>query len=189
MILNVNLASEPLEMHRPFRVFSSVLGILAVAAFLVLGWHIHTVRKAEAAFRIESGRTSAEIEVLNAQREKLDRYFSEPENAKLSERASFINSIIEEQSFNWTSMFMDLEKILPLGVRVLSIEPRQVHGQASVKLSIGAASNEAKLDFLRALEQSNVFSHLNLLTVRSSAGDAGGDQMVIELTVLYSRAG
>ena len=189
MILRVNLASAPLETHRPFRVFSSLLGVIAVAVFSLLAWHIYRVRKAEAAFRIESGRTSAEIEVLNAQREKLDRYFSEPENAKLSERAAFINSIIEEQSFNWTSMFMDLEKVLPLGVRVLSIEPRQGHGQASVKLSIGAASNEAKLDFLRSLEQSQVFSHLNLLTVRSSAGDAAGDQVVIELTVLYSRAG
>jgi len=189
MILPVNLATEPLETHRAFRVFSSLLGILALAVFSLLGWHIHAVRKAEASFRIESGRTSAEIEVLNAQREKLDHYFSEPENAKLSERASFVNAIIEAQSFNWTNMFMDLEKVLPLGVRVLSIEPKQVHGQASVKLSIGAASNEAKLNFLRALEQSTVFSHLNLLTVRSTAGDPGGDQVVIELTLLYSRAG
>ena len=189
MILGVNLATKPLQTHRRFRVFSSLAGVFAVVVFVLLGRHIHTVRKAEAAFRIDGARTSAEIASLAAQREELDRYFSQPENAKLNERASFINSIIEAQSFNWTSMFMDLEKILPLGVHVLSIEPKQLHGQANVKLTIGAASNEAKLNFLRALEQSSVFSHLTLLTVRTPGPEAAGDQVVIELTVMYSRAG
>ena len=188
MILGVNLATQPLETHRRFRVFSALVGVIAVVLFVALGWHIRTVRKAEAAFRMESVKTNAEIDSLTAERETLERYFSQPENAKLSERATFINSIIESQSFNWTSMFMDLEKILPLGVHVLSIEPKQLHGQASVKLTIGAANNEAKLNFLRALEQSNVFSQLHLLTVRTSGSEAVGDQVVIELTVLYSRA-
>jgi type IV pilus assembly protein PilN len=188
MILGVNLATKPLETHRRFRVFSAgAVGIAALVG-LGLGWYVYTVSRNEAAFRIESAKTSNEIDALTAQREKLDRFFSEPENAKLHDRASFINSIIEAQSFNWTNMFMDLEKILPLGVHVMSIEPKQEHGQASVKLTIGAASNEARLSFLQALEQSNVFSHLHLISVRGPVQEAAGDRLIIELTVIYSRA-
>ena len=85
-------------------------------------------------------------------------------------------------------MFMDLEKILPIGVHVISIEPKQVNGQASVKLTIGAASDEAKGKFLHALEQSNVFSHLQLINVRPPSRQTAGDQVELELTVIYSRA-
>ncbi|PYT78905.1 MAG: hypothetical protein DMG40_18495 [Acidobacteria bacterium] len=188
MILNVNLATEPLETHRRFRVFSAIIGMVAATLCLALAWHVYALRKAETAFFAESASVSREMDELIAQREKLDRFFSEPENAKLDDRASFINDIIEARSFNWTNMFMDLERILPIGVHVISIEPKQVNRQASVKLTIGAASDEARVKFLHALEESNVFSHLQLMTVRAPTGQATGDQVVLELTVVYSRA-
>lgn len=188
MILNVNLATEPLETHRRFRVFSAALGAVAALVFFSLAWRVYVLWKAETAFRTESAAVSKEMEALNAQREKLDRFFSEPENSKLDDRASFINTIIDAKSFNWTNMFMDLEKILPIGVHVISIEPKQVNGQASVKLTIGAASDDAKGKFLHALEQSSVFSHLQLINVRAPMHQTTGDQVELELTVIYSRA-
>jgi hypothetical protein len=62
-----------------------------------------------------------------------------------------------------------------------------VSNQAIVKLTVGAASDEAKVKFLQALEQSSVFSHLQLVTVRAPQQETG-DQVVLELTVIYSRA-
>jgi type IV pilus assembly protein PilN len=188
MILNVNLSTEPLETHRRFRVFSGAAGIVVVAVFFVLAWHVYALRKAETAFRTENASVSNELDALIAQREALDRFFSEPENARLNDRASFINSIIDARSFNWTHMFMDLEKLLPIGVRVISIEPKQVNRQATVKLVIGAANDDAKSRFLHALEQSSVFSHLQLVSVRTPTGEPGGEQVVLELNVIYSRA-
>src|SRR5215472_3117736 len=164
MILNVNLATEPLETHRRFRVFSAALGAVAALVFFALAWRVYVLWKAETAFRTESAAVSKEMEALTAEREKLDRFFSEPENSKLDDRASFINTIIDAKSFNWTNMFMDLEKILPIGVHVISIEPKQVNGQASVKLTIGAASDDAKGKFLHALEQHNILYHHHINT-------------------------
>ncbi|HYY72422.1 MAG TPA: hypothetical protein VE778_02405 [Candidatus Bathyarchaeia archaeon] len=188
MILGVNLATQPFETHRRFRVFSAVCGaVLALACFL-LAWRAHALRKADTAFRIESASAVREIDALTSQREELDRFFSQPENAKLHDRASFINTIIDARSFNWTRMFMDLEKILPLGVHVISIEPKQVNNQASVKLVLGAANDEAKIKFLHALEQSSAFSHLQLGGVHAPAQETTGDMVIIELTVIYSRA-
>jgi type IV pilus assembly protein PilN len=188
MILGVNLATQPLETHRRFRTFSAAVGAVTAAVFFWLAWHVYSLRKAASAFHLESAAVGKELEALTAQREDLDGFFVVPENAKLHDRASFINSIIDARSFNWTHMFMDLEKVLPIGVRVISIEPKQVSGQATVKLTLGAASDEVRIKFLHALEQSTAFSHLQLVSVRAPTQQASGDQEIIELTVVYSRA-
>ena len=188
MIVPFNLATEPLETHRRFLVFSWAVGMLAGLLFVALGHHVYEVRKVDATYRIQREKSDREIERLSGQRRELDAFFSRRENAELHDRAAFVNSIIDARSFNWTRMFVDLEKVLPGGVRVMDIEPSQVNGQAAVKLTVGAVSEEAKMEFLRALEQSDVFSHLELTSVRAPVQEGTGDKVVLELTVIYSRA-
>jgi type IV pilus assembly protein PilN len=176
-----------METHRRFLTLYGTLMSLAAILFVVLGWHANSVRKTDAAFRVERERLAAQINALTDQRQQLDHFFMQPENAKLHGRAMFVNSIIDAQSFNWTQMFMDLEHILPGGVRVMSIEPKQVGGQAAVRLTVGATNEDAKRDFLNALEKSDVFSHVELSSVRAANRPSDIDQIILELTVFYSR--
>ena len=187
MRVPVNLATNPMETHRRFLTLYGTLVSLASILFVVLGWHVNTVRKTDAAFRVQRERLAAQIVSLTNQREQLDHFFMQPENAKLHGRAMFVNSIIDAQSFNWTQMFMDLEHILPGGVRVMSIEPKHVGGQAAVRLTVGATNEDAKRDFLDALEKSDAFSHVELSSVRAANRPTDTDQIVMELTVFYSR--
>jgi len=188
MRVRLNLATKPLASHRRFLVFSGATGALAAVFFLLLSWHVNSVRKADATLRSQIAGTLRRVDAFTAERQELERFFSEPSNAQLHDRATFVNTILDARSFNWTRMFMDLEKVLPGGVRVLSIEPKQVNGQAAVKLTVGAATEEDQQKFLQALEQSGAFSHLQLTNVRSPHQESGGDQVVLELTVIYSRA-
>ena len=188
MRVRLNLATKPLETHRRFFLFSSATGALAAMVFLALGWHVNSVRKADAAFRLQIAGKLHRIDTLTTERHELERFFSEPSNAQLHDRATFVNTILDARSFNWTRMFMDLETVLPGGVRVLSIEPKQVNGQVAVKLTVGAASEQEKQKFLRALEQSGTFSHLQLTNVHAPHQESAGDQVILELTVIYSRA-
>ena len=82
---------------------------------------------------------------------------------------------------------MDLERILPGGVRVISIEPKQSAGHAELKLSVGAASEEAKLKFLHALEQSKQFSDVQVErdSPPNVIGNTTGDQRIIQVTTVY----
>ena len=187
MKVPVNLASRPTETHRRFLTFSVASVVVSFFLCVFLAWHVHVVRKENATFHLQSEQLTTQIELLTNQREQLDHFFSLPENAKLHDRASFINSIIDSQSFSWTRMFLDLERILPGGVRVINIEPRQASGQASVRLTVGATSEAAKQDFLEALERSNAFSHVELANIRLTGAGPGGDQIVLDLTVTYSR--
>ncbi len=115
--------------------------------------------------------------------------FLQKDIAELNARAAFINGMIDASSFNWTQMFMDLERILPGGVHVVSIEPKQVRGNVEVKLTVGAASDEAELKFLRALEGSKEFTQVRVEAIRTpnQTGNQSGDQKVIQLTTVYSR--
>ncbi|MDP9340163.1 MAG: hypothetical protein M3P45_14980 [Acidobacteriota bacterium] len=189
MRVRLNLATKAQETHRRFMVMAGAVGVIAGIVFLALGWHVYSVRSQDARLRAQTEATNRKIAELQEQRATLERFFAEPENAKLHDRAAFLNSLIDGRSFNWTQMFMDLEHILPGGVRVVSIEPRQVKGRVEVKLTVGTSSDEAKLKFLRALESSHQFSGIELGSEHTPVkGPGSGDQKVVELTAVYSRS-
>jgi len=189
MKVRLNLATKALETHRRFLAGAGLTAFFAGLAFLWLGWHVYTVRKIDAELRARTEKTRQEMAKLETQRKELERYFSQKDIANLHDRAAFINTILDARSFNWTLMFMDLERILPSGVRVISIEPKQVTGHVEVKLTVGALNEEAELKFLHALEESREFTEVQVQNDRlaNSTGNLGGDQKVVQLTTVYSR--
>jgi type IV pilus assembly protein PilN len=187
MRVRLNLATKPLLTHRRFIVGSGLLSFIAVVAFLILGWHVYNVRKADSEFRAEAADTRQKLAASVVERNELERFFNQPENARLHDRSAFLNSIIDARSFNWTLMFMDLEKVLPGGVRLLSIEPVQDKGRIKVKIKVSTSNEEAKLKFIRALEESKEFRDLELGSDRISLSGDPADRETLDLTVEYSR--
>lgn len=191
MKVRLNLATNPLQTHRKFLAVSGLIGALAGIVFLALGWHVYSVRKSNEALRARAAAMRQEMIGLIGQRDELESFFKQPENARLYERSTFLNSLIDEQSLNWTQMFMDLEKIMPTGVRLVSIEPAHEKGQVKVKLLIGAISDEAKLKFMRALENSPAFREVkedHELYVDPQAGSGDLDRLQVQLNVVYARS-
>ena len=188
MRVRLNLATKPLLTHRRFLAGSGVLALFGALVFLILGWHVYSARKASEEVRLRTEQLAQETNQAARKRAELEAYFEQTDNAKLSDRAEFLNSIIDARSFNWTQMFMDLERVLPGGVRVVRIEPKLVKGNMEVTLTIGASTDEAKLRFLKALETSREFSHLTLLSEHPATGQAATDQTLVDLKVIYSRA-
>lgn len=189
MRVRLNLATKALETHRRFLAGAALTAFIAGIAFLGLGWHVYSARKIHAEQRARAEKMRREMGRLEAQRKDLERYFGQKDIASLHDRAAFINTILDARSFNWTLMFMDLEHILPGGVRVISIEPKQVAGHVEVKLSVGSVSDEAELKFIHALEESKQFAEIRVLDERTppSGGNQSGDQKIVNLTAVYSR--
>jgi|SRR5580700_10331160 type IV pilus assembly protein PilN len=187
MRVRLNLATKALETHRRFVAAAGALAMIGGITFLILGWHVYSVRKADSEFRAQSEDIRQKMAANTIERDELDRYFKQPENDRLHDRSVFLNSIIDARSFNWTLMFMDLERVMPGGVRLISIQPQQVKGHVLVKLRVGASDEEAKLKFIRALESSKEFSGVELVSERAATAADQGDRETIELTVVYSR--
>ncbi len=190
MKVRLNIATKALETHRRFLAGAGLTAFFAALAFVGLGWHVYSARKADAELRARTGKTRQEMARLEAQRKDLERYFGQKDVATLHDRAAFINGILDARSFNWTLMFMDLERTLPGGVRVISIAPTQAGGHVELKLTVGAANDEAELKFEHALEESKVFTEVQIQSFTSpgSAGNQTGDQRVVQLTTVYSRS-
>ncbi len=188
MKARLNLSTKPLQTHRRFLATAGIVGVVAGLFFLGLGWHVYSVRRADAAMREKVEKIRVEMAALEQQRSELEQFFNRPENARLHERSAFLNTIIDEQSLNWTQMFMDLEKILPAGVRVVSIQPKHEKGRVEVKLVVGALNDETKLKFLHALEKSSSFTQVQLVSEKLMLPTPGSvDTVDVELTAVYSR--
>ena len=187
MYVRLNLATKPLVSHRRFYVGSAAVGALAGILFVAMAWHYLSVRKAEAEYRARADKVQQEMSSLESQKNELDRYFARPENHGIQDRAKFSNAVIVARSFNWTKMFMDLEKTLPTGAHVLRIEPKLGQGSVEVKFLVGTSSQEAKIEVLKAFEESKSFSHVELFATQSPKGQNGNtDVMTVEFSAIYT---
>jgi len=186
MKIRLNLATAPQANHRPFLTGAVISGAVGALAFVFL-WHAaFTSWEANRELRIESSRLEEQIRADRTKQEDLAAYFRTPFARQTLDRSAFLNSLIDERSFPWTKVFMDLEQTLPPGVRVVSISPRLVNGRAEVELEVGAATDDGKIRFLEAVEKSRVFSGMVVKEERHPDPATSPDRIVLDLTVWYS---
>lgn len=186
MRIRLNLATAPTSSGRRFAFGAAVIGGFAILALALLATRAYYVSREARQQRAEIARLQGEIDQLNRQRSELQAYFNQPDVLKVRDRAGFLNSLIEERSFPWTRIFMDLENILPEGVRVVQIAPKLVNGHIELKLATAAVSDEAKLKFLRTLESSRSFSHIELISQSSPQRPADQDKVYLDLVAWYA---
>lgn len=191
MKVRLNLATSPLVGHRRFTAGAFVVGLVALLALGLLSQHAYTVWSSDKAARTRQQEYEQQIASLDQQRQALVAFFKQPANVQRRQRAAYLNSLIEQRAFPWIKIFMDLERILPEGVRVISIQPKLVGDTVELKLSVGASSDEAKLKFLKRLEKAPAFSRIELLsesrpTAAAQTAQAQTDQIVLELQAEYS---
>src|SRR5882762_2554725 len=186
MQVRLNIATKPLEPHRRFLAGAGLLAVLGGIIFLALGWHVYSTLRAQEALRRKEQENNNRATLLQHRRKELDDFFAKTENARLKERAGFVNGIIDERSFDWTQMFMDLEKLVPVGVHVVSIQPQLEKGHMFVRLMVAANSDESKIKFLHAMENSSAFSNVELVSIHG--GQTGGDLATLELNAIYARS-
>ncbi len=187
MKTRINLATAPLENHRRFIAGAGLVGVLGVIAMVVLSIYAYHGWRANRDLRADIAGYESQINNLHAHQESLRAFFKLPPNVQVMDRAAFLNSLIKQRSFPWTNLFMDLERILPPGVRVISISPRMESDRVEIRLLVGASSDESKLKFVKALEESKVFSGVQVRQEsRSKENTPDRDPIQIELVTWYA---
>jgi Tfp pilus assembly protein PilN len=185
MKLRLNLSTAPRENKRPFLAGVAVIGAIGLLALLILGHAALNSWRANREIRLDTARWEREIRANQEKQQLLEAYFQTPQAHQVLDRAAFLNSLIGERSFPWTKIFMDLEQTLPPGVRVVSISPRLESGRAQVTLTVAASTDEGKIKFLETLENSKLFSGVEVKSERRSDQSGAGDRIVLDLTVWY----
>src|ERR1700690_124171 len=186
MKLWLNLNTPPRENKRPFLLGSLAVGVVALIAFAILSHSAFVSWQANRAYRSYISPWESEIRTAQQKRQALEVYFHSGEAQQVLQRSAFLNWLIGERSFPWTKIFMDLEKNLPAGVRVVNIAPTLRNGKAVVQITVGAATDESKIKFLEELEKSPAFSNVQVQEERHSEQQtAAADQIVLQLTAWY----
>jgi Tfp pilus assembly protein PilN len=186
MKVRLNLATSPLLSNRRFTLGAGVIGGVAFLALLFLAQHTYSTWKSDKVAHAQQTALENQIAALRVERANLAAFFQDSETVKRRQRAAYLNSLIEQRAFPWIKIFMDLERILPEGARVVSIEPKLAGDNVQLKVLVGATSDESKLKFLKALESSAEFSHIELLSESRPERPEQTDRVLLELQAQYS---
>ena len=97
----------------------------------------------------------------------------QPQNASVLERSRFLNAVFARKSFSWTAVMMDLERVLPPGVQVTSIEPQILaDGAVNIRLRVSGDRDRA-VALVRNLETSSRFVAPRLAGEAAQASESG----------------
>ena len=174
MRISVNLATKPFVELRPLfarlRLAMIALAVLAVG----LGFWLHALNG--------QGRVAqAQMDALKTRHFQQERQMNEarmrqPQNMAVLERSQFLNALFARKSFSWTAVMMDLEKVLPVGVQVTSIEPVITkNGDVNIRLRVSGDRDRA-VQLVRNLETSQRFVSPRLANeAAQKQGSQGGN--------------
>lgn len=173
MRTNINLASQPYEDAQRFIVaWSSIIGalllvLIALSIGLVREWH-H--------YRQVSGDLSRERQVLqdlNVKQQQGLAILNRPENRDVRERSDFINSLIRRKEVSWTTIFADLEQLMPSHLRVLAIEPEEKDDRIIIHILLAGDSRDRAAELAHRMEQSSVFRSAQIINEADGVAGQG----------------
>jgi type IV pilus assembly protein PilN len=157
MRISVNLASRPFVELRPLfarlRLAMVVLAVLAVG----LGFALHSLNAKAAVAQAQMNALKAKTLGFQNERMANESRMRQPQNMAVLERSQYLNAVFARKSFSWTAVMMDLERVLPAGVQVTSIEPVIGKlGDVSIRLRV-SGDRERAVQLVRNLETSQRF--------------------------------
>jgi type IV pilus assembly protein PilN len=157
MRISVNLATRPFVELRPLfarlRLAMVLLGVLAVG----LGFALHSLNAKAAVAQAQMSALKAKTVQFQNERTANETRMRQPQNMAVLERSQFLNAVFAKKSFSWTAVMMDLEKVLPAGVQVTSIEPVITKtGEVFIRLRVSGDRSRA-VQLVRNLETSQRF--------------------------------
>jgi type IV pilus assembly protein PilN len=174
MRISVNLATKPFIELRPlFARLRLAMGVLLALA-IGLGFWLHVLQGKAAASQAKMNELVAKTKGYQQELRLNEARMRQPQNKSVLDRAQFLNAVFAEKSFSWTAVMMDLEKVLPTGVQVTSIDPViSKEGVVNIRLRVSGDRDRGVL-LLRNLETSQRFIDPRLVGEAAQTAEGRG---------------
>jgi len=186
MEIRLNLATQPLENTRRFLFTAGAAGAVLLILLFFFSAQSYRTWKENGEMREEMARLQSDMRAFQEQRRELEELFKRDETKRVMDRAGFLNSLIEQRSFPWTRIFMDLEGLLPVGTRVISLAPKRDGGRVELHIVVVAQNDASKVKFLKALEDAPQFESVVLNTeTRKESSGGEEDPLTLEVSARY----
>ena len=186
MKIGINLASAPLRRDRPILIGSALVALLMAFSLIALIALAFVDRGAIREDRRVQRRLSQDLVKLQADQRKVDAQVRRPDNSEVLERSVLINELLLRKGISWTRIFADLEKVLPLNVRITQIRPQVTNNnRISLEMSVAADSPEPLGNLLAKIEDSDVFGSYNVTS--SIAPTQTNPFFSLRMNVIYAQ--
>jgi len=184
--LDINLARRPFTNETLIFI---LVGSLAAGALGLTSWNVYQFVSTGSQVAGLSDRRQALQEKRRAAEREQRRLMSSMERARselLNSRAAFANTIIQAQTFSWTRLFNELEQVMPLGVRLLTIRPRVDDG-LWVRLTGVARNTQAFWELQENLQKWPVFGNVypDAVQPTTATTNLGAGELLISLEMEY----
>jgi len=181
---NLNLSTRPFP---AYRVANLALLLFFVVISGVSVWQVYSfrhysglakgIREKEKAAREEKGSLTNKLSDLSA---RLDRPVTKDKLAEID----FLNNLISRKHFSWTTVFANLEDVIPDNVHLSTVAPEILKDKVTLHMEIVCRSISDESEFIRRLQASPVFQ--DVVVSREESKDTGGAGAVgVNLTVTY----
>lgn len=173
MRISVNLATRPFVELRPLfaRLRLAMLALVLLA--IGLGFALHSLNAEAKAAQAQMDDLKTRTLQFQQERQRNEARMHQPQNMAVLERSQFLNAVFAQKSFSWTAVMMDLEKVLPAGVQVTSIEPSiSKEGEVNIRLRI-SGDRDKSVQLMRNLETSQRFVAPRLAGESAQAQESG----------------
>ena len=173
MRVTINLATRPFVELKPLyarlRAMMAVLALVAVG----LGVALYLFNKRDRVAAEQMDTLMQQTQALQQERAQNEARMRRPENQTVLERARFLNAVFAQKAFSWTSVMMDLERVLPAGVQVTSIQPTvAADGNVTIHMRVNGP-RDFDVDLIRNLEHSKRFSRPRLVNESAQTQENG----------------
>jgi Tfp pilus assembly protein PilN len=185
MRLDINLATRPYEDAREFWARWGVgVGLLALLTVALLGWTVNDWRKA-GKDRQDIARLQAQIAERDNERAQDQAVLDQPANRSTRDQSQFLNGLIQRKSFSWTSVFEDLEQVMPPNLHVVSLRPElNDQNQMELEMRVAGETRSAAIELVHRMEGSKHFQQAQLVS-ESLSGENGTTVVVASVVSIY----
>lgn len=178
MRLNINLATQPYEDARRFTaVWTGILGALLLSAIVLsvlVAKRWHDYRQVARAISVEE-RVLQDLDAKQAQDLAI---LNRSENQDVREKSRFLNQLILRKEVSWTRIFINLEKMMPPHLRVLSVQPSVVENQIIISMQLGGDSRDRAAELVRRMEKSKTFRNAQVVSESDSQAATGQQDLM-----------
>lgn len=187
MRLDVNLATQPFEDAQQFvRRWLTLLAVLVIATVGLIWYCGHTYLRSRS-IRKQVVQVQDEIRNLGREDQHARSVLARVENRGTVERSEFLNAVFARKAFSWTTVFSDMEKIMPYGLYVVSITPSlAANNELHVTIAVAGSSRESAVELVRSMEQVPRFRDVTLVSETLPSPDVRAGSNPAESLVQYN---
>lgn len=163
MRLNINLATQPYEDVKKFLARWGLLTVLLALVTAILVYLAVSNWRESRAVNSEIADLRQKMDALERDRAAAIETLNRPENKVIADQSRFLNQAIQRKSLSWTRIFMDLERIMPTGLHIVSITPElNKDNQLALRMVAAGNSREKAIELVRKMEESSTFKNAQL---------------------------